>query len=556
MDHVFITTIQKSNIVIPASINSKHIQKAMQKIIKVGFPKKNKSRKHCLKVDGRHFPPKYTVALANSFITGYLLGSEEFEGGDQTNDFLRDRGFTIVDCTCGGGMMTDAPAAAQTVRAALVFPTLKRKGPKIPAVSEFGGERVDFVLFPECYMRDKTHYKALRKLASKLGAPLLVGACADIARDLALVLPMTSAQLTDESIETGYAQTLLQFNPDGSEPITTYLKHSTAGLVAFESVNWSPHNNLPVFELGNTQVGTTICQDHYLGLLQRHLAKNEARIWLNPSYSNVVDAKWASVLRLRAVENRVFALCTLHDNPKHRVRTHPFAFSPDGSELCARKAGSADMRPISACRKPNTIYIVDLDMTPVRRQLDWSRLSANKQLNPNKNLQKPVRVSLRDGRPAVYVREKRWSDISTGNNCVDTQYGKVYVGIISGRKILDATVCFRVIDNAYRMDCHPIIWNHWNKHLPTAESDRMAHLLKGRVIECCAPIIISDKDGIHELVELSNANKIPVRRPVKLSEAVVDVGRAWGMDSAFKMVTEYVFPENRTDVLDKYRNLC
>ena len=58
------------------------------------------------------------------------------------------------------------------------------------------------------------------------------------------------------------------------------------------------------------------------------------RLWVNPSFDNVTDIKWSSVLRLRAVENRFFALCTLHCDVNRR-RTHPFAFSPDGTELSA-----------------------------------------------------------------------------------------------------------------------------------------------------------------------------------------------------------------------------
>ena len=64
------------------------------------------------------------------------------------------------------------------------------------------------------------------------------------------------------------------------------------------------------------------------------------------------------------------------------------------------------------------------------------------------------------------------------------------------------------------------------------------------VIECCAPVVISDGERIHELVELANRNKIPVRRAIESSgEAMVDLGNAWGLDNAFKMVTKHLAAE-------------
>ena len=74
---------------------------------------------------------------------------------------------------------------------------------------------------------------------------------------------------------------------------------------------------------------------------------------------------------------------------------------------------------------------------------------------------------------------------------------------------------------------------------------------------CLAPIVLSDRDGIHELVELANRTKIPIRREIELSgEAIVDIGYAWGLDSAFKMVTGCVSRDMRAEALDRYRSLA
>ena len=104
------------------------------------------------------------------------------------------------------------------------------------------------------------------------------------------------------------------------------------------------------------------------------------------------------------------------------------------------------------------------------------------------------------------------------------------------------------------MKCSPIIWNHWGR-LP-ADSARLATLMMGRAIECCAPVVISDGDRIHELVELANRVKIPTRRVIESSgEAIVDLGYAWGLDNAFKMVTKHVPAGMRGLALDRYRSL-
>ena len=142
-------------------------------------------------------------------------------------------------------------------------------------------------------------------------------------------------------------QVLLRFDPDGSRT-RVYTKHSTAGAVAFERPGWEPISALPTLELAGATAGATICHDQYLGLLPRALAAHGARLWVNPSFDNVTDIKWSSILRLRAMENRFFSLCTLHcDVSGHR--THPFGFSPDGAELRARQPGSDTARPLSEC---------------------------------------------------------------------------------------------------------------------------------------------------------------------------------------------------------------
>ena len=491
-----------------------------------------------------------TVRLYARALAWCSLDPDSSHDQDRFSDLIR--GGNLPSTRKRRAMRSNAARKASTLRVAMVFPEVDRSAaegippsgpgaqqPVVPVAASFASEAVDFVLFPEGYIcaSDGKRIRALNQLASNLRAPLLVGAI-------------------DRSVDASGRdwQVLLRFEPDGSRPFRVYTKHSSAAAVAFESPIWEPDDMLPTFELGGEQAGATICHDHYLGLLPRHLAKRGVRLWVNPSFENVIDIKWSSVLRLRAVENRFFALCTLHCDVNKRTRTHPFAFSPHGNELMARQAGSEDVRPVSECNEAGKVYIVDLDMTEAGKPRDWSKLPpAKKPKSPrNGQLRKPVRVALRRGKPVVLGRSG-WKTVHTGDR-VETDHGPVCVGVVPGDQILNAAECFRVVDHAKHMECAPIIWNQW-KRLPV-DSDRLASLMMGRAIECCAPIVISDRDGICELVELTNRNKYPARRTMEASgEWIVDTEYAWGLKSAFKMVASNLPRDMRVRALDRYRRL-
>lgn len=438
-----------------------------------------------------------------------------------------------------------------TLRVALVFPAVGQKSAagvppsnrsRTPArlkPSAFHGESLDFVLFPEGYVhaQDNRRIRALSGLAMALRAPLLVGA---VERR-----PDAGGRLADW-------QVLLYFKLDGTHN-RVYTKHSTAEAVAFGEPDWNPKTMLPTFELGGETIGATICHDHYLGLLQRSLSQRGARVWVNPSYDNVTDLKWSSVLRLRAVENRVFALCTLHDNGGRA--THPFGYSPDGHELLARRAGTEAFQPLSACRESDAVYIVDLDVSMAGTRLRWSTIPLpTKPKRPRNGAPHiPILLALRNGEPCVRTG-RRWRTVGTGCT-VEANGGGAYVEVLPRAGVMDTAACVRILDRAHAEGCVPVIWNHWRK-TPTA-SARIATLMMGRAIECCAPIVVSDVHGIHEVVELSNRNKIPARRTIQSNgKAVVDLGYAWGWQSAFKMVAQHLPRTERSGALDRYRSLA
>lgn len=81
---------------IPKNIKRHHILKAIEFIDKNGIPKPRLSRTYNLKYDGKLYPPKYLISVANSIANGTELEPFLFGGGEETNTFLENLGFEIV----------------------------------------------------------------------------------------------------------------------------------------------------------------------------------------------------------------------------------------------------------------------------------------------------------------------------------------------------------------------------------------------------------------------------------------------------------------------------
>jgi hypothetical protein len=76
---------------IPRNIAREHIIKAMQEIDKQGVPDSRLSHDYYLKFNGKEYPPKYVISLANE----KELDPKGFNGGEEINGFLESRGFEI-----------------------------------------------------------------------------------------------------------------------------------------------------------------------------------------------------------------------------------------------------------------------------------------------------------------------------------------------------------------------------------------------------------------------------------------------------------------------------
>lgn len=98
---------------IPSTVTAAHILRAVEQIARDGVPTNRESRDFDLVLgDGRRFPPKYVVAVASLLATGTRLDSESFGGGVETNGFLRQLGFTVLQKTASQGAKLSAGASS------------------------------------------------------------------------------------------------------------------------------------------------------------------------------------------------------------------------------------------------------------------------------------------------------------------------------------------------------------------------------------------------------------------------------------------------------------
>jgi 5-methylcytosine-specific restriction enzyme A len=79
---------------IPKNITREHILKAMAEIDINGVPSHRHSTRWSVLHEGRAYPPKYVVSLANRYANGVELPAIQFDAGD-ARYFLKRRGFEM-----------------------------------------------------------------------------------------------------------------------------------------------------------------------------------------------------------------------------------------------------------------------------------------------------------------------------------------------------------------------------------------------------------------------------------------------------------------------------
>src|SRR5690606_40470663 len=82
---------------IPNNIKRKHLLAAIKEIDDKGAPNDAQSLYYDLVYNGKEYPPKLIVSLANKFANGVELNRPDFRGGEGTECFklLRQNGFVI-----------------------------------------------------------------------------------------------------------------------------------------------------------------------------------------------------------------------------------------------------------------------------------------------------------------------------------------------------------------------------------------------------------------------------------------------------------------------------
>lgn len=82
---------------IPKNITADHILRAIKEIdLGRKVPSDREAHKFHLKYNGKVYPPKFVISLANKYANGEELPPSKFSGGDETNPFLRARGFEVA----------------------------------------------------------------------------------------------------------------------------------------------------------------------------------------------------------------------------------------------------------------------------------------------------------------------------------------------------------------------------------------------------------------------------------------------------------------------------
>jgi hypothetical protein len=81
---------------IPKNITREHIEKAIQEIIPENIPSQRKGKYYLLVENGKYFPLKYVISIANRIANGAELGSDEFNAVE-AKEYLIKLSFNVVD---------------------------------------------------------------------------------------------------------------------------------------------------------------------------------------------------------------------------------------------------------------------------------------------------------------------------------------------------------------------------------------------------------------------------------------------------------------------------
>ncbi|HDH07264.1 MAG TPA: hypothetical protein ENF87_02725, partial [Thermoproteales archaeon] len=164
--------------------------------------------------------------------------------------------------------------------------------------------RLDLLILPESYIKMPVGYK-------------------ERAWDLARRFSRILHERTGVNVVLGVG---IEYGKSGKQRVTEYLyvlfsrkeflymKHAYTYRSAVDYSdwlsNWRKYLIQPLKRDG-IRIGFSLCYDMYIGFIFAHY-EDKVDLYINPSYSNVKYNKWAAMLQGRALENRVYTVCTLH----------------------------------------------------------------------------------------------------------------------------------------------------------------------------------------------------------------------------------------------------
>lgn len=88
---------------IPQEITRDHVLMAIKELDEKGYPPEYDPTGYLLEYNGKLYPPKYAISTAYQFVgkdinpEGKKWSVSNFSGGDQTNIFLANRGFNVIE---------------------------------------------------------------------------------------------------------------------------------------------------------------------------------------------------------------------------------------------------------------------------------------------------------------------------------------------------------------------------------------------------------------------------------------------------------------------------
>ncbi len=134
---------------IPSNIGKEHVIDALREIESEGVSASRRSKSFCLIVNGKKYPPKYVVSLANKYANGEELDPSSFSGGRETNGFLKKLGFDIVQIPSSGKADQSTPSRKK------IFETVRKKHDERCPKCKNTIQR----MLKECYGRVESNYK-------------------------------------------------------------------------------------------------------------------------------------------------------------------------------------------------------------------------------------------------------------------------------------------------------------------------------------------------------------------------------------------------------------